>query len=156
LPALAAALVLGVAAVLYGAGKGSDEAGLQAERVALVEAADYALEARGPVREQAVEQALGPVGLAVRQRLGAVSFAGRCLVRGNLSGHLVLRETTVPVTVFLMPRERVARLSRFRRAGWRGMLVPAEQGTVGFLVPADGAVDQDLVERVVGAVRWPT
>ena len=101
------------------------------------------------------ESRLGPVGLAVRQRLGAVSFAGRCLVRGNLSGHLVLRETTVPVTVFLMPRERVARLSRFRRAGWRGMLVPAEQGTVGFLVPADGAVDQDLVERVVGAVRWP-
>jgi len=154
--ALAAGVVLILAGFLFHAGYvAHEETDLHAELVALVEAADYALKARGPVPEESVDEALRPVGLDLLSAVGDVSFAGRCLVRGNLSGHLVLRESALPVTVFLMPDERVARASRFRRNGWQGVVVPAERGSVGIVVPENGGVDPALVERLVRSVRWP-
>ena len=153
-PAVAAGLLIVVALTLFNGRALFQEAGLQTELVALVEAADYALAAPGPVAHGDVDAALEPVGLSVAEGLGIVSFAGRCLVRGNLSGHMVLRERSVPITVFLMPAEQVGRRSHFERSGWHGMLVPADHGTVGIVVPDGEDLDPDLIDRVIEAVRW--
>ena len=154
-PALAASLLVALVLGLYLGHSAYREAGLHQELVALVKAADYALQAEGTVDGQAVSDALGPVGLALDEQLGSVSFAGRCLVRGNLSGHLVIRESAIPVTVFLMPYEHVSRKSSFEQDGWRGVVIPAAQGTVGLVVPVGSEpVDEKLVDRVVRSVRW--
>ena len=126
-----------------------------AELVALVEAADYALVPRGQVHEGTVSDALRPVGLGLDEPVGNVSFAGRCLVRGNVAGHLVLRESMSPVSVFLMPGEHVSRASSFEREGWHGVVVPAQAGSVGVVVPDGKRVDPALLELLVRAVRWP-
>lgn len=152
--ALAAGLLLAVAVAWYGVRVVDQEARLHEELVALVEMADYALEARGPVRSDALSDALRPVGLGLREPVGTVSFAGRCLVRGNLSGHLVIRESATPVSVFLMPDEHVSRTSSFRRDGWHGIVAPAGRGTVGMVVPGEEHIDPALLERMLRAVRW--
>jgi len=154
-PALAAGVLLLIGLALHAGRIVHRETGLHGELVALVEAADYALQARGPVRKELLDAALRPVGLTLREPVGEVSFAGRCLVRGKLSGHLVLRDASTPVSVFLMPEERVSRESSFERKGWRGVLVPTAAGTVGIVVPGGAPPDETLVDRVVRAVHWP-
>ncbi len=149
--ALAACLVLAIA--LAAGGYLRYESALEHELVALVQAADYALAADEPVDTEALAEALRPVGLGVGAPMGRVSYAGRCLVRGNLSGHLVIRDDAEPVTVFLMPDERMARRSRFEHQGWSGVLVPAGDGTLGFVAPAGKSVES-VIERVSKAVRW--
>ena len=130
-----------------------DEARLEDEVVALVEAADYALAAPGPLAAHSIAETLAPVGLGFETGVERVSFAGRCLVRGKLSGHLVLREDSEPVTVFLMPDERLVRRARFSHQGWSGVLIPDGQGAIA-IVARNGKPADELVERVRKAVRW--
>ena len=156
IPALAAVLVVAVA---LGVAAGSylyDERRLENEVVALIEAADYALEPTSPVGDDRVADALAPLGLALAADPGPVSFAGRCLVRGNLSGHLVLRDGGEPVTVFLMPKERLLREARFEGGGWNGLLVPAGPGGSLAILGPPGTALEPVRERVLRSVRWQT
>lgn len=152
--AFAASLLVAVTVGLAASAYLFDEVRLEHEVVALVNAASYALESEGPVSGREVTAALEPVGLAMETPLASVSFAGRCLVRGKLAGHLVLRQRNQPVSVFLMPEERVARRAHFAGGQWTGVLLPAEHGAIAIVAPP-GVPVEGVADRIIRAVRWP-
>lgn len=127
---------------------------LTSEVLVLIEAADYALENRDPLTQETVEGALAPVGFVLRAPLERVSFAGRCLVQGTLSGHLVLRDQQRPVTVLLIPERSITQPLRFSDANWSGIVVPNANGVMAVLAPR-GTDMQGVAARIEAAVRWP-
>jgi hypothetical protein len=153
-PALAAGLALLTSAAFAVMGYLHSESRLEHEVIALVDAADYALQARGPVAAHTLSTALKPVGLRLDGAIDNVSFAGRCLVRGNLSGHVVLRKQHSPITVFLMPEENLLRQTRFEGENWSGLLVPADHGAIAIVARRGQALD-GVVQQVLDAIRWP-
>lgn len=130
------------------------ETTLKQELVALIEAADYALVSRAALPGRDVADALRPVGLTLAQLPDSVSFAGRCLVKGNLSGHLVLRERDHPVIVFLMPEEHMLRRIRFERGGWSGLLIPVGRDGTLAVMTVPGQPMDEVAARVLRMVRW--
>ena len=127
--------------------------GLDQEVVALVEAAEYALQAKGPVAHDTVNEALSPIGLGLTRELRGVTFASRCLLRGKMAGHLVLKGERAPITVFLIPHERIEAEAPIAEADWAGRLLPADEGTIA-VVAAPGESLDNVVRMVRNAVNW--
>ena len=152
-PALAAGLLLLASAAFAAMTYLYSETQLENEVIALVDAADYALRASGPIAAEQLSVALAPVGLQLHSPISNVSFAGRCLVRGNLSGHVVLREQDSPITVLLMPAEHLLRQTRFSGGNWSGLLVPADNGAIA-IVGRRGQALESVKQQVLEAIQW--
>lgn len=82
-----------------------------------------------------------------------VVYAMSCPFRGGRVPHLVVQTSTGPLTVMLLPHEKVAARTEFSEQGYRGVLLPAGSGAVAVL-SRDGAVPADVSAQIAGAVRW--
>ena len=151
--ALAAALLLGIAIGVFVAWPQYRQSVLEREVLALVSAADYAFENRRAIAPGEVSSALSPMGYRVQPEIGTISFAGRCLVRGALAGHLVVREESKPITVFLVPHLDVRGQPTFSNAEWSGVMLSSPgRGAIVVLAPLDTDLPP-IVERIRAAVR---
>ena len=151
--ALAACMLLAIAVGVFAVWPQYRQLSLEREVLALVATTDYALENRRAIAPEAVSDALSPVGYGVRPEIGPVSFAGRCLVRGALAGHLVVREQSEPVTVFLVPHLDVRGESTFGNADWSGvMLSSPTRGAVVVIASPDTDLSP-IAERIRLAVQ---
>jgi len=151
---LALAASVACVAVAIAFARAPREAPIDAEVVALIAEAGYALDARGPVSEDEIAAALMPVGLGLDGPIGEVTFASRCLVRGRLAGHLVLRGESAPVTVFLIPHSLVEVRADVSSPTLAGFVMPDGLGTIA-IVGAPGEQLAGIEEKVRAAVRWP-
>lgn len=127
---------------------------LEREVVHLINQATHTLQARGPVKPEELVAQLQPVGFEVDGQIPDLTFAGRCYVRGKLSGHLVMKGMVAPVTVLLMSNEYVSRRVIFESGAWQGVIVPTGRGTMA-VVGAPGEVLEGFEDRIRAAVRWP-
>lgn len=153
--ALAASVVVLVAGALAARFGADDVSALETEVLSLMRNATYALEATGPVSADAVAEALRPIGLGMEGSIGNVTFAGRCVVKGTLSGHIVLRGSRAPITVFLIPQTLVARRESIHPGAWNGVVVPHSSGTIAVVAEPGETLDA-VAERVGAMVRWST
>ena len=113
----------------------------------------FALTASGPVGEEELQALIKPVGLELTGYIGNVTFATLCVVRGKITGHLVMEGEKAPVTVLLMPNERVKERSVIREDHLRGMIVPQGNGAL-VIVGAPGEPLDSIASRVQSVVRW--
>ena len=151
--ALAASMLLMVGLVTLALTSHLQQRRLSEEFVALVKGAPYALVASKPVSSGDISAALGPAGLDLDGNIGAVTYAGRCLVRGQLSGHIVVQGDTAPVTVFLISEQLVSRRATIRTDHYSGVVLPQGSGTI-VIVSAPGEALEKLELRVRSAIRW--
>lgn len=86
---------------------------------------------------------------------GAVSYAGLCMFRGDLVAHLVVPTAQGPVTVMLLPKIHIQQSQPFDESGFRGVLVPLEQGTIA-IISGRSAPPPEVARRFVAAVSWQT
>lgn len=126
---------------------------LDEEMVALIQAAPYALQSTELVGAGAIKAALRPVGLRLDSEMGRVTFASRCYVRGLLSGHVVMRGNSAPITVFLVPGRLATERTEVRSAALSGVIFPVASGTIAII----GAPGEPLLEheqRITRAIRF--
>ena len=123
------------------------------EFVALVNGAPYAMAATKPVSSSDISAALEPAGLDIQGSIGDVTYAGRCLVRGKLSGHIVLQGDTAPVTVFLIGEQLVANRATINSDLYSGIVLAQGSGTIA-IVSAPGESLEKVEARVRSAIRW--
>jgi len=126
---------------------------LSEEFVALVNGAPYALTVNEPVTGSEISVALEPAGLDLAGSIGEVTYAGRCLVRGKLSGHIVVQGETAPVTVFLIKEQLVSARAAIRSDYYSGVVIPQGTGTIA-IVSAPGESIERVEAQVRSAVRW--
>jgi hypothetical protein len=82
-----------------------------------------------------------------------VVYGYPCPFRGHRVAHLVVRTPNGPMTVMLIPHERVMRRTAIEQSGMQGVLLPAGPGSVALLT-RDGKVPEAMAEDIVSRVRW--
>jgi hypothetical protein len=151
--ALAASMLLMLGLATLGYQSYHEQQRLSREFVALVNGAPHALAATRPVSDNEITAALEPTGLDLEGNIGNVTFAGRCLVRDKLSGHIVVKGETAPVTVFLMTDRLVDRRTTIRTANYSGIVLPQGSGSIA-IVSAPGETLDSVEARVRSALRF--
>lgn len=127
---------------------------LAAEAIAMVRASPYALDARGPAPVASINEALQAIGMRLDGDLGDVRFAGNCLVRQQLAGHIVMEGEHAPVTVFVMPETAAARSGKFADGEWASVVMPAERGSIA-VVGAPGEELNGVIDRIQRLIAEP-
>jgi hypothetical protein len=121
--------------------------------------------AHEPGSRQASDVAVPPGALAyVLQRSGValapdaplVSYAESCWFRGWYVPHLVVQTPDGPMTVMVLPHERVRAPTVAEEGGYRVVIVPAARGSIAVLTagPVSAARVDAIVARVAAAVRF--
>jgi hypothetical protein len=106
-------------------------------------------------------EVLTPSQLAVVLREAGVQFdssmpvlyAMACSFHGRRVPHLVVQTADGPLTVMLLAHEKVDGRMDFSEGGFRGILVPAGEGSVAVLA-RDGEVPDAAAAKLVSGVRW--
>jgi Protein of unknown function (DUF3379) len=109
-----------------------------------------------PVAPAALAYVLKRSGVALAPDAPLVSYAQSCWFRGWFVPHLVVQTPDGPMTVMVLPHERVAKPTTVEEGGYRVIIVPAAQGAIAVLAqgPATAASVDAAVARVTAAVRF--
>lgn len=108
---------------------------------------------RRDMSHEQVNRLLEPLGIVVEAGVGRVHYAGTCRIRKHLGAHLVLEGAKGPVTVLLLPAEPVAGSLEIGDADFRGIVVPAGQGSMA-IVGERGEPLESIEQRLRRAVRF--
>lgn len=84
---------------------------------------------------------------------GLITYAQSCIINGHTVPHLVIQGERGPVTILLMPEERVAKAVELNGVSVRGVILPVGAGSVAII----GARDEELgrIEKnVLNSVMW--
>ncbi len=115
--ALAASLLLAVIAVLFFWGA------LPAHSLAS-DIVTHVMSEPTDVSPSTIALVLERARLQVDSLPGEVVFAETCFFRGRLVPHFIVRTTQGPVTVMILPDERVTEPEHFDEGGYRGVVIP--------------------------------
>jgi Protein of unknown function (DUF3379) len=106
---------------------------------------------REPLSADAVGEVLRQAGVDFDSTMPVV-YAMACPFRGQRVSHLVVQTSAGPLTVMLLPHEKVAGRTEFSEHGYRGVLLPAGQGAVAVL-SREGAVPESVAAEIASSVR---
>jgi hypothetical protein len=96
-----------------------------------------------PVPPERLAAVLAKAGVKYDARLPVV-YASPCPFHGHIVPHLVVRTPHGPMTVMLLAHEKVERQQRFHSDGYRGVLLPAGDGSVAVITRGDQEMEADL------------
>ncbi|HEX6928926.1 MAG TPA: DUF3379 family protein [Gammaproteobacteria bacterium] len=89
------------------------------------------------------------------QSLENVSHAGLCPFRGRLVPHLVMRVNGEPVSVLLLPDERIDAPQEIHENGYHGLLISRDGGSMAIVAPRPELV-MPVRRQLEQVVRWKT
>ena len=107
-----------------------------------------------PADAATLERVLDRGGIRLDPDAGLVSYAESCRFRGRKVPHLVVQTDAGPVTVMVLPRERVAAPVQFDEGGYSGTILPAGPGSIAVLGHEPREVIDQVAARVAAAVEW--
>jgi hypothetical protein len=102
--------------------------------------------------ESALSEVLQKAGVQFDSSMPVV-YASACPFRGRLVPHLVVQTAEGPLTVMLLKREKTRAREEFAEDGYRGVLVPAGEGSIAILARS-GEIPADVTGKLVSGVRW--
>jgi len=158
---IAALLVVGLAfwtgrSLSPGLGPGADYAPLIAEVQAhWYEEPDSWVRTDVDVSLATLERVVGSTARVDFARLGTLSYAQSCLVRGEWVPHLVLQGERGPVMLLLLPHETVTRPQPLAlpEEGLAGQILPFGSGSIAVLGDDDEPIPP-IRERLNAAIEW--
>ncbi len=100
---------------------------LAADVVAHVVSEPLSSELNTPVSAAALTAVLDRSGVQLDPMPDDVVFVQTCFFRGRLVPHFVVRTNEGPVTVMILPHERIKAAERFSESGYRGILLPDQR-----------------------------
>ena len=86
---------------------------------------------------------------------GLITYAQSCIINGNKVPHLVIQGQRGPVTILLMPSEKVSGPQSIDGQSINGVILPVGDGSIAII----GEQDEDLerIERTIrNSVTWST
>lgn len=150
---MAATIMLGIG-LGFGLWTTTDNRVLAAEVIAHVQHEPQLLQAsQRRAGAQQVSAVMSRGGVQASLPLRDVSHAGLCPFRGRLVPHLVFEVDGEPVSVLLLPHEPMASVQEINEQGFKGVLVPVQDGSMAIV-----AGREDLIvpvrEELEKAVSW--
>lgn len=106
-----------------------------------------------PVPDNLLARAV-PADVAVFDRETAlITYASPCIINGNSTPHLVIQGKRGPVTILLMPKERVADVERIEGDNVHGVIVPVGSGSIAIIGPR-GEPLEPIQRNVLKSITW--
>ena len=113
---------------------------------------DHLLEKRD-INDETLDRLIGTFGGKFGQSIGQVNFAGLCNIRKGPGMHLVLQSAQGPVTVLIMPDEKIARRQVIGNGRFNGVILPVAEGSMA--VVGENAAAITSVEMLMQkAISW--
>jgi len=97
-----------------------------------------------------------PASLATYERGAAlITYAQPCEINGNMVPHLVIQGQYGPVTILLMPDERVEEAIPLDGENQKGVILPVGRGSIAIVGGRDEQLEL-IKKNVVNSVTWTT
>ncbi len=87
--------------------------------------------------------------------LGLITYARTCPINGKPVPHLVLQGAKGPITLLLMPDEKIERAVPLLGKGIKGVILPVGNGSIAIIGDRDEALEQ-YEQQIIDSVRWST
>jgi len=97
-----------------------------------------------------------PASLAVYERGDSlITYAQPCVINGNSVPHLVVQGQHGPVTILLMPDEKVTEVTPINGVNVKGVILPVGDGSIAIVGGRDEPLES-IKKNVVNSVTWTT
>ncbi|HEY6921860.1 MAG TPA: DUF3379 family protein [Steroidobacteraceae bacterium] len=106
-----------------------------------------------PVPNTTVSEILAKAGVTLDMSSEKVMYARNCRFRGHVVPHLVVTTSRGPVTVLVLPHEKVSQRTSFHEDGMSGVIAPAPRGSIAILALGSESVDA-VAREIQQAVHW--
>jgi Protein of unknown function (DUF3379) len=105
------------------------------------------------VSDQRLERVI-PANLAVMDHsAGLITYAQSCIINGHEVPHLVIQGERGPVTILLMPYEKVSAAQSIVGESVNGVILPVGNGSIA-IIGEQGESLERIEERVKNSVTW--
>jgi hypothetical protein len=84
-----------------------------------------------------------------------ITYAQPCVINGNSVPHLVIQGQYGPVTILLMPDEKVAEATPIEGANVKGVILPVGDGSIAIVGGRDEPLEA-IKKNVLNSVTWTT
>ncbi len=106
-----------------------------------------------PVSDARLARAV-PASLAVFERGDSlVTYAQSCIINGKRVPHLVIQGRHGPVTILLMPEEKIAEATPLDGANVKGLILPVGDGSIAIIGDREDELET-LRKDIVDSVTW--
>ena len=86
---------------------------------------------------------------------GLITYARSCTINGNTVPHLVIQGERGPVTILLLPDEKISDPIPLHGENINGVILPVGSGSIAIIGTSDERLEE-IEERVVNSVMWST
>ena len=152
--AIAATVVLATSVAVRMSGMFDSHDSLAAEVLAHLDHEPAALRVTDkPVADARLARVV-PASLAVFDRdESLVTYAQSCIINGKKVPHLVIQGQHGPVTILLMPEEKIAEATPLDGANVKGLLLPVGGGSIAIIGDREEELEP-IRKDVVDSVTW--
>lgn len=154
--AVAATVVLGLSIALRMSSMFEDYDTLADEVLAHLDHEPRALRVTDvPVSDRRLQRTV-PASLAVFDRNESlITYANSCIINGHRVPHLVVQGQHGPVTILLMPEEKVDETVPLDGNAVHGVILPVGDGSIAIIGPRDEPLEP-IQENVRASLTWTT
>lgn len=107
------------------------------------------------VEERRLASVVNSNGADLDRGVGLITYAKSCVINGKEVPHLVMQGESGPVTLLLMPNERVDSAVPLSGKSIRGVILPVGDGSIAIIGESEENL-AEIEERVVDSVTWTT
>ena len=108
-----------------------------------------------PVSDRRLQRAV-PASMAVFDRDETlITYANPCIINGKRVPHLVVQGQHGPITILLMPEEKVAEKTPLDGATVHGVILPVGEGSIAIIGPREESLEP-IQENVRASLTWTT
>ena len=106
-----------------------------------------------PVSERRLSNVVSNGGVQLDEGIGLVTYAKSCIINGKKVPHLVVQGKLGPITLLLMPDEKVDGAIPLSGEGINGVILPVGDGSIAIIGEREENLSQ-IEKRVVDSVTW--
>jgi len=107
------------------------------------------------VPEQRLQQIMAASVATMDHSAGLITYAQSCLINGRDVPHLVIQGERGPVTILLMPYEKISGPQAVQGENVRGVILPVGDGSIA-IIGVEGERLESIEEQVKNSVTWST
>ena len=108
-----------------------------------------------PVSDQRLASTVPASIATLNHDMGLITYAQSCEINGHSVPHLVIQGAKGPVTILLMPEERVSEATSFEGENTKGVTLPVGNGSIAIIGDRDEELDS-YEKNILNSVTWNT
>ena len=154
--ALAATVLLAAVIGIRMTGMDETYGSLQEQVLAHVDSEQGALKVSAvPVSDNRLARAVPDSIATMNHDAGLITYAQSCTINGRSVPHLVIQGEHGPITILLMPDEKVSRAITLDGVNIQGIILPVGGGSIAIIGDREEQLDR-VKQNVTDAVTWST